>query len=576
MSEIRVNGIGLSNGIRIGQAFLSMQKPNEVNFANKAEIDVSAEIQRFENAKKQAYLELELLKNNVKDTLEESKTDILGVQQAFLDDPAFYPEIIHKIKHENYNAIQAVTKVVEYYYNLFTDIKDDYLKERAIDIKDLGIRLNNILAGISSRINEIDHEVILVCEDLTPSELLQLDKEYLQGFVTSTGGKTSHTAILARALEIPAITGLGEYIGKIKDGDLLIIDGSEGKCIINPETKTIEQYKKQLDMEKEEIQLLSQYQYKKAQTKDGRSISVAANVGNTEEALIALNKGAEEIGLYRTELLFMNSKQMPTEDEQFIAYREMVELFAGKSVIIRTIDIGGDKEIPYLPFPKEANPFLGYRAIRYSLVHQDLFITQLRALLKASNYGDLKIMFPMISSLQEWRMAKSLFEEAQTQLREEGVPFKENIELGIMVEVPSTALLAEHFVKEVDFFSIGTNDLVQYTLAVDRMNENVAHLYDYFNPAVLQLIERVISISHKSGKWTGMCGAMAGDPLAIPILVGLGLDEWSMDASSINRIKHYLSKVDSNDCKVLTDKIMQLGTTEEVRAILNDFYKNLI
>ena len=502
---------------------------------------------------------------------------ILKAQQSFLNDPSFYPEIRKRIEQKSYSAEKAVQEVVDHFSALFAGMNDPYLKERSADLQDLGKRLllnlSNNDRGIE--LSDIDEEVILAAEDLTPSDTVQLNKKFIQAFLTRIGGKTSHTAILARNFEIPAIVGVGEEFDKIENGDTLIIDGNTGVCILNPDQEIINEYQNKIKKEIEETELLNEFKKKSAITKDGYRIEIAANIGNPNEVNNALEKGAEGIGLYRTEFLFMNNSRMPTEEEQYEAYRTVVEAMKDKPVIIRTLDIGGDKELAYLPFSKELNPFLGYRAIRLTLDNEEIFITQLRAILRASACGKLKIMFPMVSNLDEWRSAKAITEKAKQQLKNDGIPYDEKIELGIMVEIPSAALLAEQFAQEVDFFSIGTNDLVQYTLAVDRMNEKVAYLYDYFHPAVLQLIKKTIDASHKAGKWTGMCGGMAGDPLAAPLLLGLGLDEWSMDAGSLSRVKQVITKLNYNSCKDLSIELIQLGTAEEIKARLLELNRKI-
>lgn len=413
----------------------------------------------------------------------------------------------------------------------------------------------------------------MVADDLAPSDTVQLNKKYVQGFVTRVGGKTSHTAILSRSLGIPAVVGLGENIEQINDGDFLIIDGSTGTCIVNPDNQLTKEYEVKRKREEEELQELEKFTFKPAITTDGFRVEIAANIGTPAEAKPALEHGAEGIGLYRTEFLFMNETTMPSEEKQFAAYKQVVSTMGDKPVIIRTLDIGGDKELPYLSLPKEMNPFLGYRAIRLSLDQSELLVTQLRAILRASAYGKVKIMFPMISSLEEWRQAKHIFEEVKDQLAKEGVEFDPSVEVGIMVEVPSTAILADKFAKEVDFFSIGTNDLVQYTIAVDRMNEKIGYLYDHLHPAVIRLVKQVIEASHREGKWTGMCGGMAGDPLAAPLLIGLGLDEWSMVAGSIKKVKQVISQISRGECEKLLEEIQTLTTTSEVRKKLAEFQK---
>ncbi len=577
MSE-KLIGIGASNGIKIGTAYL--YKPVTVNSKIERETieesEISNELNRLENAKENSYDELELLIEKVKESLDTENIGIIKTQLEFLNDPSFIPEIGKKIEKNKYTAEKAIQEVVNFYSNLFAGMKDEYLRERGSDIKDIGKRLlRNLVNEKSNQLSEINEKVILVTDDLTPSDTVQLNKEFVQAFVTRIGGKTSHTAILARTFDIPAVLGMGDNMAIIQNGDILIIDGNSGICIVNPDQDEIEDYQRKAEQEFESAKLLKEYINKQAITKDGYQIEIAANIGNPEEAKIALEKGAEGIGLYRTEFLFMNNDHLPTEEEQYQAYKMASETMKEKPLIIRTLDIGGDKELSYFTFPKEMNPFLGYRAIRLTLDRKDIFITQLRAILRASAYGNVKIMFPMISSLAEFRSAKAIYEEAKKQLRDEHITFDEKIELGIMIEIPSAALLADQFAKEVDFFSIGTNDLVQYTLAVDRMNEKVAYLYDYFHPAVLQLIQKTIEASHQAGKWTGMCGGMAGDPVAAPILIGLGLDEWSMDASSISKIKQVISRLDRSSCKLLVEDIFQLGTVEEIRAKLKEFYDSI-
>jgi len=573
MSEVKINGIGVSGGTRIGKAFLYMHSNETETFRETIEqTEVESELERLNKAKEQSYIELSELIESTKKTLGEEKATILQAQQGFLNDPSFYPEIGKRIEQKHLSAEKAVSAVVDQFVKLFSGMKDEYLKERATDLKDLGKRLlNNLSDKKGVQLKDINERVILIADDLTPSDTVQLNKEYIQAFITRIGGKTSHTAILSRSLEIPAIVGMGKAIDQITNGDNIIVDGNNGIVIIHPDEATIEQYEKQLEKEQEEYKLLKEFVSKPAITKDNKRIEIAANIGTPKEAKAAEENGAEGIGLYRTEFLFMNSHQLPTEEEQYEAYKQVAETLKDKPVIIRTLDIGGDKELDYMSFPKEMNPFLGYRAIRLTLDRKDIFMTQLRAILRASVHGKLKTMFPMISSLQEWRQAKSVLEEAKEQLKADNIEFDNAIEVGIMVEIPSAAVLAEQFAKEVDFFSIGTNDLVQYTLAVDRMNEKVAYLYDYFHPAVIQLIKKTIDAAHKEGKWAGMCGGMAGDPLAAPLLLGLGLDEWSMDAGSISRIKEVLSKLEQSKCESFAEEVLGLGTNEEVRQALQEY-----
>ncbi|AEF95515.1 phosphoenolpyruvate-protein phosphotransferase [Desulfotomaculum nigrificans CO-1-SRB] len=576
MAGIMISGTGVSEGIRSGKVFLYKPLINQDKPVHEtiSEEQINDELQRLQLAKEKSHRELNELIERTRAELGKDKAAILMAQQAFLNDPSFCPEMEKGIRQHQYSAEKAVNEVVERFATIFEGMNDEYLRERAADVRDVGKRLILHLQGKKGvQLSDIKEEVILVADDLAPSDTVQLNKKYVQGFVTRVGGKTSHTAILSRSLGIPAVVGLGENIEQINDGDFLIIDGSTGTCIVNPDNQLTKEYEVKRKREEEELQELEKFTFKPAITTDGFRVEIAANIGTPAEAKPALEHGAEGIGLYRTEFLFMNETTMPSEEKQFAAYKQVVSTMGDKPVIIRTLDIGGDKELPYLSLPKEMNPFLGYRAIRLSLDQSELLVTQLRAILRASAYGKVKIMFPMISSLEEWRQAKHIFEEVKDQLAKEGVEFDPSVEVGIMVEVPSTAILADKFAKEVDFFSIGTNDLVQYTIAVDRMNEKIGYLYDHLHPAVIRLVKQVIEASHREGKWTGMCGGMAGDPLAAPLLIGLGLDEWSMVAGSIKKVKQVISQISRGECEKLLEEIQTLTTTSEVRKKLAEFQK---
>ncbi|SFR07977.1 phosphoenolpyruvate--protein phosphotransferase [Desulfoscipio geothermicus] len=576
MAELTIRGTGVSEGIRSGKVLLYQPLRNQ-NLPGRAVIseeEVNHELERLQLAREKAYRELHALIERARIELGKDKAAILMAQQAFLNDPAFYPEMEKEIRQQKYTAEKAVTEVVERFAGLFEGMNDQYLRERSADVRDVGNRLVSCLQGKKGlQLAEIKEEVILVADDLAPSDTVQLNKKYILGFVTRVGGKTSHTAILSRSLGIPAIVGIGEAIKQIHDGDWLIIDGSTGACIVNPNPRLMKEYEEKRKIEEQALRQLEEFTFKPAATTDGFRVEMSANIGSPAEAKPALEQGAEGIGLYRTEFLFMNEAQMPSEEKQFEAYKQVVATMENRPVIIRTLDIGGDKELPYLSLPKEMNPFLGYRAIRLSLDQRELMVTQLRAILRASAYGKVKIMFPMIASLEEWRQAKAILAEVRDRLTKEGVDFDPSVEVGMMVEVPSTAILADQFAKEVDFFSIGTNDLVQYTLAVDRMNEKVGYLYDHLHPAVIHLVKKVIEASHREGKWTGMCGGMAGDPLAAPLLIGLGLDEWSMVAGSIKKVKQVISQVNHEECQKLLGEVLELSTTDDVRKRLEDFQK---
>jgi phosphotransferase system enzyme I (PtsI) len=570
MTERKLQGLGVSAGVRIGKAFV--YSPIRLTDIEK-KTEVSAmEVRRLQEAKVKCQEELQTLIERAQSTVGEDKAVILKGQISFLHDPSFYPPMENLIVKEQWTAETAIHKVVTQVAALFESMKNEYMQERAADIRDVG---NRLFAQLSehkgTQLSDIQEPVILVTDDLTPSDTVQLDKSLVLGFVTRIGGKTSHTAILANSLGIAAILGLGEGIDTIDHGDELVIDGSLGSCIVKPTAATTEAYQALMQREEAERADLQAFVNREAVTKDGFRVELAANIGTIEESLGLLSQGAEAVGLYRTEFLFMGQSHIPDEETQYNAYKAVVEAMQGRPVVIRTLDIGGDKELSYLELPKEMNPFLGYRAIRICLDRKDLFLAQLRAILRAGVHGTVKIMFPMISGMEEWRQAKAVYEQAREQLRAEGIPFAESAELGIMIEIPSAALMASSFAKEVDFFSIGTNDLVQYTVAVDRMNEKVSYLYDYFHPAVLRLIKNVIDASIRNDKWTGMCGSMAGDPLAAPLLLGLGLHEWSMAASSLSKIKKEITSLDRNECVALAERILEMDTAAEVRQALMAF-----
>ncbi|MEC0256577.1 phosphoenolpyruvate--protein phosphotransferase [Paenibacillus lautus] len=580
MERLHIQGIGVSEGIRIAKAYLykssqgasSDSSPDE-KFIPNTPAAIDAELNKLREAKAGCAEQLEALTEKAKKAVGEEQAGILAGQRKLLDDPAFYPKMEARVREKLEPAPRAVAEMVSQVAAMLESINNDYMKERAADIRDIGSRLLACLSpGETHGFTGITEQVILVADDLAPSDTVQLDPALVIGFITRTGGATSHTAILARSLGIAAIVGAGAGVDGIEDGDTLVLDGTAGLCIARPEETEAEQYRLRMQQDLERRQSLEEYAARPAVTADGTRVELAANIGSAAEAETAVRQGADGVGLFRTEFLFMNAPAMPGEEEQFRAYQEAARMMEGRPVIIRTMDIGGDKELPYLQLPKEANPFLGYRAIRVGLVRQELLRTQLRAVLRASAFGTVKVMFPMISGLQEWRQARAILTEVQAELRQDGIRFDEKMEAGIMVEIPSTAVLAERFASEVDFFSIGTNDLVQYTVAADRMNEHVAHLYDYFHPAVLQLIRTVIEASHKAGKWTGMCGSMAGDPLAAPLLLGLGLDEWSMEASGLSRMKERLANLDRQECRELAKRVLRLDTPQAVRQALEEFH----
>lgn len=561
MKELQ--GIAASSGIAIAKAYRLIEP--DLTFEKKSIDDVEQETKRLDESIATSINELETIQKNAEKEMGAEEAEIFNAHILVLKDPELIHPIKDKIRSEKVNAEQALKETTDSFIEIFEAMDNEYMRERAADIRDVTKRLLSHLLGVKAvSPSEISEEVIVIAEDLTPSDTAQLNKKFVKAFATDIGGRTSHSAIMARSLEIPAVVGTKEATNQIEDGDLVIVDGLTGKVIQNPSDDSISEYKnkqKQYEQQKAELAKLVN---EKSVTADGQQVELAANIGTPDDLEGVVKNGGEGIGLYRTEFLYMGRDQLPTEDEQFEAYKAVLEGMDGKPVVVRTLDIGGDKELPYLNLPKELNPFLGFRAIRLCLEEQDIFRTQLRALLRASTYGNLKIMFPMIATLDEFREAKAILEEEKKALIQAGEPVAENIEVGIMVEIPSTAVQADQFAKEVDFFSIGTNDLIQYTMAADRMNERVSYLYQPYNPAILRLIKTVIDAAHREGKWTGMCGEMAGDEIAIPLLLGLGLDEFSMSATSILKARAQIRHLNKEAMEKLAEKALQLGTAEEV------------
>ncbi|MGO4929104.1 phosphoenolpyruvate--protein phosphotransferase [Fundicoccus sp. Sow4_D5] len=567
----RLTGIAASDGVAIAPVYL-LTEP-DLSFETVTIDDSEAEITRFEQAIAQTITEITAIRDIAKESLGEEEAQVFEAHLLVVADPEFTDQVKGQIESDKVNAETALKNVSDMFIQIFASMEDNpYMQERAADIKDVSERMLAALLGVKlpspATINE---EVIVIAHDLTPSDTAQLNKKYVKAFVTNIGGRTSHSAIMARSLEIPAIVGSQSITTTVKDGDVIIVDALEGEVILNPTEDEIKQYEEKLaayDGQKAEWAKLVESE---SVTKDGKHIELAANIGTPKDVVGVLENGADGVGLYRTEFLYMDSADFPTEDEQYEAYKTVLESMDGKGVVVRTMDIGGDKELPYLDLPEEMNPFLGYRAIRVSLDQTDMFKTQLRALLRASVHGDLRIMFPMIATLQEFRSAKKIYDEMKAELISEGVVVSETIQVGIMVEIPAAAVLAKQFAKEVDFFSIGTNDLIQYTMAADRMNERVSYLYQPYNPSILTLIKNVIDASHAEGKWTGMCGEMAGDQMAVPLLLGMGLDEFSMSATSILQTRSLISKLDSQAMEALADKaINECGTAEEVVALVEE------
>ena len=568
MSTI-IKGIAASSGIAIAKSY-RMQEP-DLTITKKSIADHDSEINRFTSAIATAKEELEKIKAKTNEELGEDKAAIFAAHLLVLSDPELINPVQDKIKSDSVNAEFALQEVANMFIQMFESMENEYMKERAADIRDVTKRVISHLLGVSiPDPSMITEEVIIVAEDLTPSDTAQLNRKYVKGFTTNIGGRTSHSAIMARSMEIPAIVGAKTVTTDIENGVIVIVDGLDGDVIVNPTDEQIAQYqqkKRDYDAQRAEWAKLVN---EKTISSDDHHVELAANIGTPEDVEGVLKNGGEGVGLYRTEFLYMGRDQLPTEEEQYIAYKTVLEKMAGKPVVVRTLDIGGDKELPYLDLPKEMNPFLGFRAIRLCLEEQDIFRSQLRALLRASIYGNLKIMFPMIATLDEFRQAKAILFEEKDKLVSEGQSVSDQIEIGIMVEIPSTAVLADQFAKEVDFFSIGTNDLIQYTMAADRMNETVAYLYQPYHPAILRLVSMVIEAAHKEGKWAGMCGEMAGDPIAIPLLLGLGLDEFSMSATSILPARSQIKKLSKSKTESYKDKILSMSTTEEVVALVKE------
>ncbi|HCZ1998589.1 TPA: phosphoenolpyruvate--protein phosphotransferase [Staphylococcus aureus] len=572
MSKL-IKGIAASDGVAIAKAYLLVE-PDLTFDKNEKVTDVEGEVAKFNNAIEASKVELTKIRNNAEVQLGADKAAIFDAHLLVLDDPELIQPIQDKIKNENANAASALTDVTTQFVTIFESMDNEYMKERAADIRDVSKRVLSHILGVElPNPSMIDESVVIVGNDLTPSDTAQLNKEFVQGFATNIGGRTSHSAIMSRSLEIPAIVGTKSITQEAKQGDMIIVDGLNGDVIVNPTEDELIAYQDKRERyfaDKKELQKLRDAD---TVTVDGVHAELAANIGTPNDLPGVIENGAQGIGLYRTEFLYMGRDQMPTEEEQFEAYKEVLEAMDGKRVVVRTLDIGGDKELSYLNLPEEMNPFLGYRAIRLCLAQQDIFRQQLRALLRASVYGKLNIMFPMVATINEFREAKAILLEEKENLKNEGHDISDDIELGIMVEIPATAALADVFAKEVDFFSIGTNDLIQYTLAADRMSERVSYLYQPYNPSILRLVKQVIEASHKEGKWTGMCGEMAGDETAIPLLLGLGLDEFSMSATSILKARRQINGLSKNEMTELANRAVDCATQEEVIELVNNYVK---
>ncbi len=562
-----LKGIAASAGISIAKAY-KLESP-KVEIVKK-DGDPAAEVEKFNAALEKTKKDIEGVKERAAKRLSEEELAVFDAHLMMAGDPEFAGQITAMIENEKVNAEYAADAVATQMITMFESMDNDYFRERAADIKDVTFRLKCNLLGLTiPDLTAISEDSIIVAYDLTPSDTAQLN-EYVKGFATSIGGKTSHSAIMANSLEIPAVVGCGDILSAVAHGDTLVLDAVEGKVIINPDEATVQEYEAKAKAFAEEKEALKVLVNAKSVTTDGHEVELAGNIGGVKDVEGVLKNGGEGVGLFRTEFLYMDSDHFPTEDEQFEAYKAVLEGMGGKKVVVRTLDIGGDKKLKYFTFPQEMNPFLGYRAIRLCLDRTDIFRTQLRALIRASVYGKLCIMFPMIATVKEFCDAKAIYEEEKANLIKEGVAVADNIEVGMMVEIPAAAVLADQFAKHADFFSIGTNDLIQYSMAADRMSEHVSYLYQPYNPAILRLVKMTIDGAHKEGKWAGMCGAMAGEEYAAPILLGLGLDEFSMSATQILKARKMINGLSKKEMEALAAEAINKQTADEVLAFVKE------
>lgn len=562
-------GTGASPGIALGKALVI--EHSELVIEKKTIENIDEEIQKLESAVKVSKEELTKVKEKALDELGEHEAEIFEAHLLVLEDPELIGSAISKIRDEKVNADYALNEIKEMFVAMFESMDNEYMRERAADIKDVTNRVLRHILGIKVvDLAELDEEVVLIAHDLTPSDTATMNKNMVLGFLTDIGGRTSHTAIMARTLEIAAVVGLNDITKKVKDGDYIVFNGDTGEVIVNPDEETkakyaslkeeFEEYRKSLELLKGQASI----------TTDGRHVELAGNIGSPNDVEGLIKNDAEGVGLYRTEFLYMDKEDsFPTEEEQYEAYKAVLEGMNNKPIVIRTLDIGGDKELPYFEMEAEMNPFLGYRAIRLCLDRKDIFKTQLRALYRASVHGKLRIMFPMISSLEELLDAKEVIKEVLKELDAENIAYSNDVEVGMMIEIPSAAVISDVLAKHVDFFSIGTNDLIQYTCAVDRMNQKISHLYNQFNPAVLRLIKMVIDNAHKEGKWVGMCGESAGDQRMIPILLGFGLDEFSMSPISILPARKLITSLSYADMQKFADEVLAMGTAKEIKEYVD-------
>ena len=564
-------GTGASAGIGIGNAVIVEEK--ELVIKRETINDPDQEIQRFKGALEESMKQTEALAADLEKRVGEKEAEILKGHIMLLSDPMLVGEIQNNIQNEKVNAEFAIETVCTMYADMFASMGDELMQQRATDMRDIKTRMQKVLLGVESvDIASLPEGTVIVAKDLTPSMTAGINPANVSGIVTELGGRTSHSAILARALEIPAVVALSGILDNVSNGDALVLDGTEGTVLVNPEEPVLKEYQDKREAFLKEKKELEQYIGKPSVTKDGVKVEVVANIGKPEDVDKVLQYDGEGVGLFRTEFLFMDRDSMPTEEEQFEAYRKVAVAMDGKPVIIRTLDIGGDKEIPYMGLKKDENPFLGYRAVRFCLDREgDGYRPPVRALLRASAYGNIKIMIPLVTCIEEYRQVKALVHEIMAELDKEGIAYNKNIDLGIMVETAAASLIADIFAKEVDFFSIGTNDLTQYTMSVDRGNDKVSYLYSTFNPAVLRSIKRIITCAREAGIMVGMCGEAASDPMMIPLLLAFGLNEFSMSPSAILRARKMITQYSTKELQEVADKAMSFATTAEVENYMREF-----
>jgi len=561
-----LKGIAASSGVVMAKAYKLEQPVLEIT---RKEADPEVELVRFKAAIEKTQKDIKMIQKKAVGRLSEEDLAIFDAHLMVTSDPEFTGQMEDMIRNEKVNADYAANEVGNMFINMFESMEDAYFRERAADIKDVSFRIKcHLLNKVIPDLSLINEETIIVSNDLTPSDTAQLNKQFTKGFATAVGGRTSHSAIMARSLEIPAVVGINGLLDSVKHGDMIVLDALEGVVIVNPSEAEIKHYKIKANNFSDLKASLKILKDADSVSTDGHHVELVGNIGTPNDVDSVLNNGGEGVGLYRTEFLYMDAQELPTEEEQFVAYKKVFEKMGNRPVVVRTLDIGGDKKLPYLPIPEEMNPFLGYRAIRLCLDRTDIFRTQLRALLRASVFGKLCIMFPMIATLDEFRDAKAITMDEKANLKKEGVKVADDIQIGMMVEIPAAAILADQFAKEADFFSIGTNDLIQYSMAADRMSEKVSYLYQPLNPSILRLIKLTIDGAHKEGKWCGMCGEMAGDELAAPLLLGLGLDEFSMSASSILQTRKMIRSLSYAEMKVMAAEALNKGTSDEVLALV--------